>query len=112
MTHHELPIPDYDHLPVGSIESRIRTLGERGVRELYDHERAHANRPLVVKILQRRLVALDTGKAQPSGGSPLGVAPEAASGAPGGSHASPQTQGPPINPPSQGDPTNPAQPRG
>ena len=46
------------------------------------------------------------------GGSPLGIAPEAAPGPSTGSHVSPQTQGPPVNPPSQGVPTNPSQPRG
>jgi hypothetical protein len=111
MTHHELPLPDYDQLPTGSIESRIRTLGEKDVRTLYDYERAHANRVQVVQIIERRLVALDTGRAEPSGGSPLAVAPEAGSGADAGSTASPQKQGPAQNPPSQGVPTNPAQPR-
>jgi hypothetical protein len=40
----ELPLPDYDSLPVGSIESRVKTLGETGVRQLFDYERHHANR--------------------------------------------------------------------
>jgi len=111
MTHHELPLPDFDQLPVGSIESRVRTLGERGVRELLDYEREHANRVAVMQILEHRLVALNTGDAEPSDGSPQGIAPEAASGQAGGSRVSPQTQGPPVNPPSQGVPTNPAQPR-
>lgn len=111
MTHHELPLPDYDGLPTGSIESRVRTLGEAQVRELLDYERAHANRIQVVQILERRLVALNTGDASPSGGDPSAAAPEAAPGAMGGSKASPQTQGDPVNPPSQGVPTNPAQPR-
>jgi hypothetical protein len=108
----ELPIPDYDNLPTGSIESRIRTLGQRGVRDLLDHERQHANRVLVVRILEQRLVALDTGQTEPSGGDPTGPAPETQAGPPGGSKASPASQGPPQNPPSHGVPTNPAQPRG
>jgi hypothetical protein len=107
----ELPIPDYDHLPTGSLESRIRTLGQHGVRVLLDHERQHANRVQVVRILEQRLVALDTGAAEPSGGDPAAPAPEASAGAAGGSKASPATEGPPQNPPSQGVPTNPAQPR-
>jgi hypothetical protein len=108
---HELPLPDYDNLPVGSIESRIRTLDVAGLRTLLDHEKEHADRPLVVQILERRLDALSSGEAEPSGGSPLATAPEATSGAPGGDKASPATEGPPQNPPSHGDPTNPAQPR-
>jgi hypothetical protein len=107
----QLPIPDYDNLPTGSIESRIRTLGQRGVRDLLDHERQHARRVQIISILERRLVALDTGEAEPSGGDPAASAPEAQPGAPGGSKASPVTEGPPQNPPSQGVPTNPGQPR-
>lgn len=111
MSRPELPLPDYDNLPTGSIESRIRTLPEGGVRELLDYERAHANRIQIVKILEHRLVKLNTGAAKPSGGDPTAVAPEAADGVPGGSKASPQTEGDPVNPPSQGVPTNPSQPR-
>ncbi len=111
MSHHELPLPDYDNLPVGSIESRIRTLGERDVRRLYDYEKDHADRVQVVQILERRLVALNTGEAEPTGGDPTGTAPETHQEARGGSKASPANQGPVQNPPSQGVPTNPAQPR-
>jgi hypothetical protein len=110
MTHHELPLPDYDQMPLGSIESRVRTLGEGGVRQLLDHERAHANRLAVVRLLEQRLVALNTGQAEPSGGSPIGETPEVNANAYGDSQP-PMTEGPPNNPPSQGVPTNPAQPR-
>jgi hypothetical protein len=109
MTHHELPLPDYDSMPMGSIESRVRTLGESGVRQLLDHERAHANRVAVVRLLEQRLVALNTGEAEPSGGSPAAETPEVSTGA-GGSQPA-MSEGPPMNPPSQGVPTNPAQPR-
>lgn len=105
-----LPIPDYDQLPEGSIESRIRTLDVDGVEQLLSHEREHANRPQVVLVLEQRAEALRSG-AEPTGGSPQGGTPETGSTAHGGP-ARPQTQGPPVNPPSQGDPTNPAQPRG
>jgi hypothetical protein len=110
----ELPLPDYDSLPVGSIESRIRTLRAEDVRTLHDYETQHANRVQVVQILQHRLASLETGEAEPTGGDPTGIAPEvgtAASAASGDSQASPATEGPPQNPPSQGVPTNPAQPR-
>jgi hypothetical protein len=33
---HDLPLPDYDGLPLGAIESRVRTLDEGGVGELLD----------------------------------------------------------------------------
>jgi hypothetical protein len=47
MTHHEAPLPDYDSLPTGSIESRSHALDPDGVRQLLDYERQHANRPQV-----------------------------------------------------------------
>jgi hypothetical protein len=106
----DLPLPDYDHLPVGSLTSRIRTLGAEDLTTLLDYERAHANRVQVVTVMESRLSGLREG-AQPSGGDPAAPTPETAGAATGGSKVSEATSGPPINPPSQGDPTNPAQPR-
>jgi hypothetical protein len=106
--HDDLPLPDYDHLPVGVLGSKISGLDERGVQQLLDYERAHADRPPVVQVLERRIEALRQG-AEPSGAVPE-AAPEV-SGTSGGSPVSPETSGPPINPPSQGTPFNPAQPR-
>jgi len=111
MTHNELPLPDYDGLPTGSIESRIRTLDADGVALVLEYERQHANRVQVVQLLDHRLEALRSGAAKPSGGDPAAPAPEAAAGQPGGSRVSKTTTGPPQNPPSHGVPTNPAQPR-
>jgi hypothetical protein len=110
MSERDLPLPDYDHLPVGSLISRIRTLDAAGLESLLGYEKQHANRIQVVAAMQTRLTALHNG-AQPSGGDPAAPAPEAAPPAAGGSKVSSDTTGPPINPPSQGDPTNPAQPR-
>ncbi|WP_210502589.1 alpha-ketoglutarate-dependent dioxygenase AlkB [Nocardioides xinjiangensis] len=109
MNHHEPPLPDYDNLATGSIESRAHALDPDGVRQLLEYERSHADRPQIVLMLEHRLASLESGDATPSGGDPTAPAPEAAPGAPAGSAV---TEGPPINPPSQGDPTNPAQPRG
>jgi hypothetical protein len=106
----DLPLPDYDHLPVGSLTSRIRTLEAGDLTTLLDYERAHANRVQVVTVMESRLAGLKEG-AQPSGGDPAEVTPEAPPPPAGGSKASPATSGPPMNPPSHGDPTNPAQPR-
>ena len=106
-----LPLPDYDHLTTGSLQSRIRSLDGEGVRQLLTYEQNHGNRLAVVQILESRLRMLDDG-AEPSAGSPLAATPEVTSAPPGGSKVSPQTSGPPVNPPSHGDPTNPAQPRG
>jgi hypothetical protein len=106
----DLPLPDYDHLPVGSLVSRIRTLDADGLRAVLGYEQGHANRVQVVQALTHRLEELDGG-AQPSGGSPDAPQPESAPAPAGGSAVSQATSGPPVNPPSHGDPTNPAQPR-
>jgi hypothetical protein len=106
----DLPLEDYDHLPVGSLTSRIRTLGSDDLKTLLAYEKAHANRIQVVSAMQHRLSGLADG-AQPSGGDPSATGADAPAPAAGGSKASEATSGPPVNPPSQGDPTNPAQPR-
>lgn len=108
---HELPLPDYDDLPVSGIESRIRTLDMAGVRKLLDYEHAHADRPAVVQVLHQRIVQLDGG-AQPTGGSPDAVAPEA--GSPTGSRgAVGPAEDPGVHPPPHGNPSGPSgqQPR-
>jgi hypothetical protein len=45
-----LPLPDYDHLPVGSLQHRIRTLDADGVAALLDYEQAHGRRFNVVQL--------------------------------------------------------------
>ena len=112
MTEHDmLPLPDYDHLPVSGLASRIRTLDLAGLSTLLEYERAHGNRLQVVTIMENRLAELREG-AQPSGGDPAAdFTSEAPYPAAGGSKVSETTSGPPMNPPSAGDPTNPAQPR-
>lgn len=107
----DLPIPDFDQLPEGSIQHRIRSLDEARIQQLLEHEQAHANRPSVVMTLEARLQQLRSG-AEPSGGAPDGLQPEQSPPPTGDAPASPDTQGPPVNPPSHGDPTNPSQPRG
>ena len=108
--HDQLPLPDYDHLPVQGLASRIRTLDAAGVETLLQYERAHADRLQVVTIMENRLVALREG-AQPSGGDPAAPAADDPAHAAAGSKVSEATTGPAMNPPSHGDPTNPAQPR-
>lgn len=108
----ELPIPDYDHLPLGSLESRIRSLDEPDVRVLLDHEREHGNRLPVTNLLEQRIRMLEGGTEPSAGSTDQGSVPEVQPAATDPSKASPQTSGPPVNPPSQGVPTNPAQPRG
>jgi len=106
----DLPLQDYDHLPVGSLISRIRSLDVGGLQTLLEYEQGHANRVQVVSAMQSRLSGLREG-ARPSGGDPTAVGADAPQPAAGGSPVSEATSGPPVNPPSHGDPTNPAQPR-
>ena len=108
--HDTLPLPDYDHLPVSGLASRIRTLDRPGLQTLLEYERRHANRLQVVTITENRLTELEQG-AQPSGGDPAGPTPEAPPGVAAGSKVSEATTGPAVNPPTGGDPTNPTQPR-
>lgn len=107
---HDLPIPDYDHLPLGDLGHRVRALTADQLGTLLDHERSHGNRLPVVQVLQTRLEEV-RGGAELSGGDPSTPSPSLAETAQGGSVVSPQTQGPPLNPPSHGTPTNPSQPR-
>jgi hypothetical protein len=106
----DLPLTDYDHLPVGSLTSRIRTLDHADLTTLLAYEKAHANRFQVVTVMESRLAGLQEG-AQPSGGDPAATGADSPAPASSGSQVSEATSGPPVNPPSHGDPTNPAQPR-
>jgi hypothetical protein len=111
MTEHDrLPLPDYDHLPVEGLASRIRSLDAADLETVLAYERAHADRLQVVTIMENRLTSLREG-AQPSGGDPAAPAADDPVQASAGSKVSEATSGPPMNPPSHGDPTNPAQPR-
>jgi hypothetical protein len=108
--HDQLPLPDYDHLPVEGLTSRIRTLDADGLQTVLAYEREHANRLQVVTVMENRLSALRDG-AQPSGGDPAAPAADDPAHAATTSRVSEATSGPPVNPPSHGDPSNPAQPR-
>jgi hypothetical protein len=72
----ELPVPDYDHLPLGSVAHRIRALDVAELEVLLDHERAHGNRLPVMEVLTHRLESLRTGADEPSGGDPAAAQPE------------------------------------
>jgi hypothetical protein len=107
----ELPLPDYDHLTLGELPTRIGSLGSDALRQLLAYEREHGDRLPVVQVLERRLAAVESG-ADLTGGDPQASTPASAASPEGGSKVGPETSGPPVNPPSHGDPTNPTQPRG
>ena len=110
LPHDQLPLPDYDHLPVGSLEGRIRSLDADQLEQLLAYEEAHGDRLPVVQLLRTRIEAVRDG-APLSQGSTDAARPETPGAPEGSSPVSPTTTGPPVNPPSQGVPTNPAQPR-
>ena len=106
----DLPLPDYDHLELGSLDASIRHLDSGALQQLLDYERQHGNRLSVVQVLERRaeeLAGAEAPLASPGRGATHEAPPPSA-----GSRVSPATQGPAVNPPSHGDPTNPAQPKG
>lgn len=110
--HDDLPLPDYDHMTLGSLRGRMRSLDVPQLVQIRDYEKAHADRLPIVTMLDNRIAKLATDPTAPlSGGAP--DAPDTAKPTPTrrGSKVSPATGGPAQNPPSQGVPTNPAQPR-
>jgi hypothetical protein len=81
--HDELPLPDFDHILVGHLPSRISALAAADVQTLLDYEKKHARRMPIQLVLQRRIEALKSGAATPTeGGS--GEMPEAGSSVAGG----------------------------
>ncbi|MGW0521693.1 hypothetical protein [Crossiella sp. NPDC003009] len=98
--HAELPLPDYDHLPQGSLNHRIRALDRPQLATLREYETAHANRPAVLAVFDARLAELDAG-ARPSGGDQRRQ-PEQAPPPSGGSPVGSGTGAEPSAPPHQG----------
>lgn len=111
--HDELALPDYDHMTLGSLRGRLRSLSLEHLTQLRAYEKAHADRLPVVTMLDNRIAKLASDpSAQPSGPVSLEPAPEQRTSVGTGATVSPATtDAPKINPPSQGVPTNPAQPR-
>ena len=105
-----LPLADVDHLPVGDLVHRIRSLDAPQLETLLAYEREHGDRLPVVQAVQARLEQVRSGAAL-SDGDPSAPSALAAPSPDGGSPVQPATSGPSMNPPSHGDPTNPAQPR-
>jgi hypothetical protein len=100
-SHAALPLPDFDHLPIGHLPARIAPLDASQLRQLLDYETEHAHR-LTVAAAE----ALDNG-AEPSGTVATDF-PEVGGGAAAATVSPATTNAPKINPPSHGDPTNPA----
>jgi hypothetical protein len=107
---HTLPLPDYDHLPIGGLESRVRSLTAGEVEELLAYEHEHADRLPVTELLATRLEQLESG-AEPSSGDPGALRPEQAEHR-AGSPVSPKTSAQPFSPPPHGTPDQRGKPKG
>ena len=66
--HDELPLPDYDHVLVGHLPSRIASLEQADIEKLLEYEKKHGRRMPVQLVLQRRIEALKSGAATPTDG--------------------------------------------
>lgn len=92
----ELPLVDYDHLPVNSLAHRIRSLSFAELGTLLDYERHHANRVPVIELLEARRDQL-AGGASPSGGDGA-ERPEQSADSRHGSPVGPETASEPHEP--------------
>jgi hypothetical protein len=80
----DLPVPDYDHLTLGDLAGRVRSLDAAQLRAVLEHEEAHGNRAPVLEVLRHRLDAV-LGGAEPSSGDPAAPQPAQAPPPAGGS---------------------------
>lgn len=92
VSHDELPLPDYDHLTLGSLRGRMRSLDLPQLIQIRDYEKAHANRLPIVTMLDNRIAKLATDPTTPLSGG--GQTPEEKAAPAGGSKVSPQTADP------------------
>ncbi|NIH87444.1 hypothetical protein [Amycolatopsis granulosa] len=91
----ELPLPEYDELPLAALQHRIRSLDAEQLDRLMSYELRHANRLPVLELMRMRKQQLDDG-AEPSGGQHTAI-PEVTPH-PGGSSAKEQTAAEPTTP--------------
>ncbi|SDL15974.1 hypothetical protein SAMN05216282_1376 [Cryobacterium psychrotolerans] len=106
--HSDLPLPDFDHVLIGHLPSRIASLDEASVAQLIAYEQQHGHRLPVLRVLENRVEALHQG-APPSDSELASGMPESAIGPNRGSKVSPATAGPPIDPAVNSILTNPTQ---
>jgi hypothetical protein len=56
-----LPLANYDELSVASLRARLRNLSNDDLTQLMTHEKAHQDRPEVIKMFQNRLLKMTSG---------------------------------------------------
>lgn len=95
-SHDDLPLADYDHMTLGSLRGRLRSLTVDELVQVRDYEKAHAHRLPVVTLLDNRIAKLATdatAATSPGGGAEV-VTPPAAAPAKVKKAAAPQTSAP------------------
>lgn len=70
--HAELPLPDYDHMTLGALRGKLRSLDVGQLVALRNYEKAHADRLPVVTMLDNRIAKLATDAATPAAGPDKG----------------------------------------
>ena len=108
MTTDDLPIPDYDHLALGDLTGRVRSLEAPQLEQLIAFEEEHGARAPVLQVLRARHDQLAAGS-QPSSGDPTPPGTPASAGPDGvgDSKVGAATQGEQVNPAPHGVPGNP-----
>jgi hypothetical protein len=66
----ELPLPDYDHMTLGALRGRLRSLDMQQLVQLRDYEKSKADRLPVVTLLDNRIAKLANGESAPTGSAP------------------------------------------
>ncbi len=66
----ELPLADYDHMTLGSLRGRLRSLSVPELVQIRDYEKSHANRLPVVTLLDNRIGKLATDASAGPKGTP------------------------------------------
>jgi hypothetical protein len=77
-SHDELPLPDYDHMTLGSLRGRLRSLTLEQLVAVRDYEKAHADRLPVVTLVDNRIAKLALEGGEQSSGGQLPLTPEPA----------------------------------
>jgi hypothetical protein len=65
--HGELPLPDYDHMTLGALRGRLRSLDMQQLVQLRDYEKSKGDRLPVVTMLDNRIAKLSSGESVPTG---------------------------------------------
>jgi hypothetical protein len=73
----ELPLPDYDHMTLGALRGRLRSLDMQQLVQLRDYEKSKAHRLPVVTMLDNRIAKLANGEGTPTGSTPDTPSPKA-----------------------------------